>query len=117
MIEMMNERNGEKVGTEVCEQGFEISQSLSTLQVVLLAHSMGCRCVQYFLHWVSHAHPSFLAEHIHAFLALGPPFLGAPKTIRSLIVGDAMGLEVSIQEKLAEKVSQSLCFTDVFDAQ
>ena len=59
-----------------------------------MAHSMGNRCVQYFLHWLKLSDPSFLEQNIHSFMALGPPFLGAPKTIRSLIVGDAMGLEV-----------------------
>ena len=68
-----------------------------------MAHSMGNRCVQYFLHWLKLSDPSFLDQNIHSFLALGPPFLGAPKTIRSLIVGDAMGLEVLFFWFIAQK--------------
>jgi hypothetical protein len=61
---------------------------------------MGNRCIQYFLRWATQRYPNFLEENVHAFLALGPPFLGAPKTIRSLIVGDAMGLEVEFTNSL-----------------
>ena len=38
------------------------------------------RCVQYFLNWAEHNYGrEWLSENVHAFLALGPPFLGAPK--------------------------------------
>ena len=66
-------------------------------RVVLMAHSMGNRNAQYFLRWITDQ-PQFGQEwvdtNIHAFFALGPPFLGATKTVRAVVSGDCMGLEV-----------------------
>jgi len=73
-VEMMRKINGEKV--------------------VLMAHSMGNRCVQYFLEWLKENDEEWIDENIHAFLALGPPFLGACKSVRAVVSGDQMGLEV-----------------------
>jgi len=87
MILAMRERNEEKV--------------------VIMAHSMGNRCVQYFLHWLKSSDPAFLEQNIHSFMALGPPFLGAPKTIRSLVVGDAMGLEMFLTQNEARTMSRN----------
>jgi hypothetical protein len=69
-------------------------------RVVLMAHSMGNRCVQYFLQWVvTNYDRSWIDENIHAFLALGPPFLGAPKSVRAVISGDCMGLEMFLTDE------------------
>mmetsp|Transcript_31741 Transcript_31741/g.49648 ORF Transcript_31741/g.49648 Transcript_31741/m.49648 type:complete len:702 (-) Transcript_31741:47-2152(-) len=74
-IQTMREINGEKV--------------------VLLAHSMGNRVVQYFLRWVKIGiGQEWIDTNLHAYLALGPPFLGAPKSCRSVLSGDTMDLEV-----------------------
>ena len=36
----------------------------------------------------------WMDQHIQAFLALGAPFLGSSKALRTVLCGDAMGLEV-----------------------
>ena len=65
-------------------------------RVVVLCHSMGNRTFQYFLQWmkIQEGGQKWIDENIHAFLAVGAPFLGAPKTVRSIVSGDQMGLEV-----------------------
>lgn len=66
-------------------------------KVVLLSHSMGCRTVSYFLEWVKanvKDAEKWLDDHIHAWMALGAPLLGAPVTMRSMIIGDTLGLDL-----------------------
>jgi ankyrin repeat protein/pimeloyl-ACP methyl ester carboxylesterase len=63
--------------------------------VVLLAHSMGNRVVQYFLKWlVSTGQSEWIDTHVHAYLAMGAPFLGSSKSIRTVLFGESMGLEM-----------------------
>ena len=65
--------------------------------MVLLAHSMGNRVTQYFLQWIldqPELGQEWIDVNIHAFFALGPPFLGATKCVRAVVSGDCMGLEV-----------------------
>lgn len=65
-------------------------------RVVLMGHSMGNRNIQYFLQFVKtnkRFGQAWIDENIHAFFALGPPFLGATKTVRAVVSGDCMGLE------------------------
>ena len=46
---------------------------------------MGNRCVQYFLRWALQLYgQDWIDENVHAFLALGPPFIGAPKCVRGI---------------------------------
>mmetsp|Transcript_892 Transcript_892/g.2702 ORF Transcript_892/g.2702 Transcript_892/m.2702 type:complete len:820 (-) Transcript_892:1763-4222(-) len=68
--------------------------------VVLLAHSMGCKIVHYFLNWLSYSPlaevpdpAAWIRKHVFSFLPVGAPFLGAPISTRSTISGDFMGLE------------------------
>ena len=35
-----------------------------------------------------------MESHIHSFLAVNPPFLGAPKALRTVLVGGTFGLEM-----------------------
>jgi triacylglycerol esterase/lipase EstA (alpha/beta hydrolase family) len=81
-------------------------------KVVVLGHSMGNRIIQYFLNWVRTINQSLVGQHllnqsiklpgwttqaklnhgqawidqnIHTFVAVGAPFLGAPKSVRGLV--------------------------------
>ena len=63
-------------------------------KAVFICHSMGNRTAQYFLEWAAVQDPAWIDQHVHAQLALGGPFLGAPKTVRGLITGDALGLDM-----------------------
>jgi len=84
-------------------------------KVVVLGHSMGNRIIQYFLNWVrtinqplagqlafqmnqpiklmidwttqaklNHGQ-AWIDQNIHTFVAVGAPFLGAPKSVRGLV--------------------------------
>ena len=65
-------------------------------RVVVLCHSMGNRTFQYFLQWmkIQEGGQKWIDENIHAFLAVGAPFLGASKTVRSIVSGDQMELNI-----------------------
>eukprot|EP01127_Copromyxa_protea_P016156 TRINITY_DN4751_c0_g1_i1.p1 TRINITY_DN4751_c0_g1~~TRINITY_DN4751_c0_g1_i1.p1 ORF type:complete len:957 (+),score=156.27 TRINITY_DN4751_c0_g1_i1:1083-3953(+) len=54
--------------------------------VVLVGHSMGNRIIQYFT-WMMHSlyGRRWLDEHIHGWVAVGAPWLGAPKMCRALV--------------------------------
>ena len=53
------------------------------------------RVAQYFFKWLElRGEVDWLEKHVHAFLAMGAPFLGSSKAIRTVLCGDAMGLEV-----------------------
>ena len=70
--------------------------------VVLLCHSMGNRVVQYFLAWLKDRHQQeWIDRNIYAFLALGAPFLGSPKAMRTVLFGDSMGLEMFLTQEEA----------------
>ena len=70
--------------------------------IVLLAHSMGNRVVQYFLEWiVTRGEREWIDRYIYSYLAIGSPFLGASKTIRTVLCGDAMGLDVFLTKQEA----------------
>ena len=77
-------------------------------RVVLMAHSMGNRCTQYFLTWVNENHPGWTDKNVHAFLALGPPFLGASKSVRAVITGDCCGLDAFLTLEEGRAVNRGL---------
>lgn len=84
----------------------------------LVAHSMGNRTAQYFLNYaevklgrgwidkhVNHLSYCFfykanlfLLFQVANFIALGAPFLGAPKSVRGLCSGERLGLETFLSE-------------------
>jgi hypothetical protein len=66
-------------------------------KVVLISHSMGCRTTSYFFEWIKanvENAEEWLDTHIHAWMALGAPLLGAPVTMRSMMIGDTLGLDL-----------------------
>lgn len=59
--------------------------------VTIVAHSMGNRITQYFLQWVKNSHPGqegwgqdWIDTYIERYIAMAPPFLGAPLAVRML---------------------------------
>ena len=70
-------------------------------RVVVLCHSMGNRVFTYFLNWMKEKEggTAWIKEHVHTFVAVGAPWLGASKTIRSLVSGERFGMENLLMEK------------------
>lgn len=58
-------------------------------KVVVVAHSWGSNVWLYFMKWTEkHKGKSWINENVHAFMAIGPPFLGLPKSLTSLLSGE-----------------------------
>lgn len=64
--------------------GLEKLHATAGEKVVIAAHSMGCRVAHYFLLWVTESEhgqakggKAWLDEHIHSFMPIAGPFLGA----------------------------------------
>ncbi|BAZ20520.1 hypothetical protein NIES4073_13960 [Kalymmatonema gypsitolerans NIES-4073] len=57
----------------------------SQLPIVLIAHSMGNRVVQYFLKWIeTNASEGWVDKYIERYIAISPPWIGAPQAIYRL---------------------------------
>jgi len=81
--------------------------------VILTGHSMGNRTCQYFLNFVNNqpGGREWIDTYIHTFVAVGAPFLGAPKTLRALATGDGQGLETFITWKEAVAMGRAISIT------
>jgi len=62
------------------------------LPVVLVCHSLGCRVAQHLLAFAHARDDAWCDKHVHAYMPVGAPHLGAPFTLRSLVTGDDMGV-------------------------
>lgn len=71
-------------------------------KVVLLCHSMGCKTGHYLLNFVLQQlgknGQAWIDKHVHSYVPVGAPHLGAQKSIRGIIDGDKMGLEAFLDE-------------------
>jgi hypothetical protein len=70
--------------------------------IVLLCHSLGCKTGHYLLNFAKN-HPKgggqlWLDKYIHAYMPVGAPHLGAPKSLRCLVDGDKMGLDAFLSD-------------------
>ena len=77
--------------------------------VVLIGHSMGCKIAHYLLNFAKQARgQDWIDQYVHTYLPIGAPHLGAPKTLRSLISGDKMGLDTFLTDTDALVLGRSL---------
>ena len=80
--------------------------------VVLVCHSMGCRIGHYLLNFAkSQDHrggQAWIDKYIHTYCPIGGPHLGAPKSVRSVISGDKMGLDTFLSDTEALVMGRSL---------
>lgn len=63
-------------------------------KVAIVAHSMGANVVQYFMQWISSPHGGKLSsawvhEHVSQVIAIGPPWLGCPKVVTGMLMGES----------------------------
>ncbi|XAR61067.1 Phospholipid:diacylglycerol acyltransferase [Bertholletia excelsa] len=78
---------------------FETALKLRGGPSIVFAHSLGNNVFRYFLEWLKleiapKKYIQWLDEHIHAYFAVGSPFLGAPETIKATLSGYTFGLPV-----------------------
>ncbi|EPS65638.1 hypothetical protein M569_09139, partial [Genlisea aurea] len=79
---------------------FETALKLRGGPSIVFAHSLGNNVFRYFLEWLKieiapKQYISWLDEHIHAYFAVGAPFLGAVETVKAMLSGLTFGLPVS----------------------
>jgi phospholipid:diacylglycerol acyltransferase len=72
---------------------FELIRKLHGRPAVVATHSMGGGVLLYFLHWVESdlggaRGPDWVAQHMHAMVSIGTPYLGVPKAVSSLLAGE-----------------------------
>jgi hypothetical protein len=69
-------------------------QNANGNKVVIIAHSLGTRAIHYFLRRIKDKRGrEWISNNIENWIALGPLWLGAPKSIRALVTGERMGLD------------------------
>lgn len=74
----------------------------------ILAHSMGNRLVHYFLCWVKKHHgQEWIDKYVESFIAVGAPWLGSFKTVRSTVVGEKFGLDLFLSDEEGMKICRS----------
>ncbi|KAH9385678.1 phospholipid:diacylglycerol acyltransferase [Nematocida major] len=66
----------------------ELQSSMKQEKTVIIAHSLGAVIFHYFMQWVSEKDEKWVDKHIHAAAYIGPPLLGAPKAIGSVLAGE-----------------------------
>ncbi|KAL7540490.1 hypothetical protein ACHAWF_006693 [Thalassiosira exigua] len=81
--------------------------------VVLLCHSMGCKVGHYLLNFVLHRlgqtdGEAWIERHIHCYVPVGAPHIGAQKPIRGLVTGDKMGLDAFLDDGEGLMLGRSL---------
>ncbi|KAK9087571.1 hypothetical protein Syun_029965 [Stephania yunnanensis] len=79
---------------------FETALKLRGGPSVVFAHSLGNNVFRYFLEWLKleiapKAYIQWLDDHIHAYFAVGAPFLGSPGTVKATFSGESFGLPVA----------------------
>eukprot|EP01094_Clydonella_sp_ATCC50884_P018051 TRINITY_DN3267_c0_g1_i1.p1 TRINITY_DN3267_c0_g1~~TRINITY_DN3267_c0_g1_i1.p1 ORF type:complete len:1413 (+),score=388.34 TRINITY_DN3267_c0_g1_i1:156-4394(+) len=68
-------------------------------KVVVLCHSLGNRNFHYFLRFMEKHHGrAWQSKFVESWVAIGPLFLGAPKSLRAVLTGERMGLEAFLFE-------------------
>mmetsp|Transcript_28747 Transcript_28747/g.61295 ORF Transcript_28747/g.61295 Transcript_28747/m.61295 type:complete len:579 (-) Transcript_28747:24-1760(-) len=77
--------------------------------VVLLCHSMGCKIGHYLLNFLLlKVGQAWIDRHIHSYVPVGAPHLGAQKSIRGMIDGDKMGLDAFLDKDEGLMLGRSL---------
>lgn len=76
--------------TKMVEEMYEKNKQTP---VVIVCHSLGCRVGHYWLNFaLERKGRAWIDKHVHTYMPVGAPHLGASKSIRAQITGDQMGL-------------------------
>lgn len=80
----------------------ELYRNSHKTPVVVVGHSLGTKTAHYFLNFcLHHKGQDWIDKHIHTYLPVGAPHLGAPKALRSVVAGDKMGLDAFLSDEEA----------------
>ena len=67
--------------------------------MVVICHSLGNRAMHYFVRFMEkHYGRQWQSTYLEVWMAIGPLYLGAPKSIRAVVTGERMGLEAFLFE-------------------
>lgn len=74
---------------------------------IVLAHSLGNNVFRYFIEFLKgelapRDYQAWLDRHIHAYHAIGTPFLGAAESMKAALTGLTFGLPISEVRELEE---------------
>eukprot|EP01124_Arcella_intermedia_P007606 TRINITY_DN14694_c0_g2_i1.p1 TRINITY_DN14694_c0_g2~~TRINITY_DN14694_c0_g2_i1.p1 ORF type:complete len:582 (-),score=153.21 TRINITY_DN14694_c0_g2_i1:14-1525(-) len=75
--------------------------------MVVVCHSMGNKLFKYFLSWLGKEAKSWCDKNIEMWFAVGAPWLGSVKAMRSLISGDCFSLDSFVTKEEAIVVARS----------
>lgn len=73
-------------------------------KVVLLSHSMGYRVVHYFIEFVKKNIPdgqTWVDTHVQFLLPISPIFLGSPRPLKAVLIGDKMDMDTFLTDEEA----------------
>ena len=92
----------------------EILHLANREKVLLMGHSQGGKFIHYFLHWIAdNAGRDWIDQHIEGMVGLGIPWTGAPKSLRTIVSGDSMGLPTFFLLGSGYMLSMSRTFSSV----
>ncbi len=94
--------------TRTIKQVEEIFANNHSTPVVLVGHSLGTKTAHYFLNFcLAKKGQKWIDKHIHTYLPVGAPHVGAPKALRSMISGDKMSLDAFLNDEEALALGRS----------
>ena len=71
----------------------ELAYTLTNQKVVIISHSMGSLLFHYFMNWIKSKNgknePDWCSKYIHSYVNIAGPLLGAPKTVSTVVSGEA----------------------------
>jgi pimeloyl-ACP methyl ester carboxylesterase len=86
----------------------QLYQENNHTPVIIIGHSMGCKNAHYFLNFLEQRKGrAWIDQHIHTYMPIGAPHLGAPKALRSTISGDKMSLDTFLNDEEALVLGRS----------
>ena len=95
--------------SNLIQQVEELYQTNHHIPICIVGHSLGTKCAHYFLNFAQQRKGrAWIDQHIYAYVPVGAPHLGAPKALRSVVVGDKMGLDGFLNDEEALVLGRSL---------
>ncbi len=109
--DMLQKRD--KYFTNTMEKITHLYRKSNNTPVIILCHSMGCKTGHYLFNFVRRHlgegdGQKWLDKHIHSYVSVGAPHIGAPKPLRAVIDGEKMGLDAFLDDDEGLMLGRSL---------